>query len=442
MSLSPRWRSGKAAGLLGPLLVLPAAARAQDSPWSSRGEVALESRAFWEGERSADVDAITPDQGLGLLGRLEVRHRHGRFEEKVRAFGRLDHYDEGRSTFIVEEAWGQAQGERWRLRLGADVINWTATEPFHPADVINARNWDSDLENFEKVGEPMAAVQVRLFEGTTLSAFYMPRYTATRPTSRRSRLHFGLPGLPLPPRALVDRNGAFTDSDWGHQGAVSVRQVFGGADLNLHAIEHMDRSQPWPSTLMPALVYQTVRQVGGTYQHVLGPFIVKLEGAYRAFVDLAAPEDSSYGVPPERDHGAVAAGLEYGLAHERGSESTFILEGQALIGPRDPAVRRALTPFQRDVLAAYRYALNDEAGRELMAGVLLDLDEARGLFDADRGAEYVVTLSYQQRLGETWTVKAGLRLFQAQAPPEMEVPRGLQALRHADHVRLTLTRHF
>jgi hypothetical protein len=412
-------------------LALPAAP-ALAGDWSSRGELALEGRQFDDD----DLD-LTPDRGLALFGRLELAHSHGHLEEKTRFYGRLDRYDQRRSVLVFEEAWAQLGLERLRLRAGVDLVNWTATEAFHPADVINARNLDSDLENFEKVGEAMVALQVRLFSGTTVQVLLMPHRTAPVFASPASRLSFA-PGIDLQgSRRMVDRDGALSDSRWGPQAAIALRQVLGNADLTLHALEHLDRSQPLvrvdPLTFKPLLIFQTVRQLGGTYQHALGPVVLKLEGAYRRFV---APRDPLPGIAPgqlgaagQPDHGQLAAGLEYGVPHQGGSESTFLLEGQAVLGVDDPAQRAALSVFQRDVLIGYRFALNDEAGKELMLGAI---------FDTERSGESLVMLSYQQRLGETWTVRGGLRLFNAKAT----APGPMAVLRTSDHVRVALTRHF
>jgi hypothetical protein len=422
------------APLLYGLALWLAAPAALAGEWSSRGELALEGRQFDDDER-----ALTPDRGLALFGRLELRHSHGRLEEKTRFYGRLDHYDQRRSTLVFEEAWLQLALERLRLRAGVDLVNWTATEAFHPADVINARNLDSDLENYEKVGEPMASLQVRLFENTTVQLMFMPHRTAPLFASPASRLSFA-PGVDLRgSRRLLDRDGQTTDSRWGPQAALALRQVLGNADLTVHALEHLDRSQPLvrldPQTFSPLLIFQTVRQLGGTYQQAVGPIILKLEGAYRRFVAAREPLpglplgpyplDSS-GQP---DHSQLAVGLEYGVPHAGGSESTFLLEGQALLGIDDSALRSALSVFQRDVRIGYRFALNDELGKELMLGAI---------FDTERSGESLVMLNYLQRLGETWTLRAGLRLFNARA----SAPGPLAVLRTSDHVRLALTRHF
>jgi hypothetical protein len=397
---------------------------------TSRGEVAVESRIF----RDDDLP-ITRDRALALFGRLEWRHQHAPFEEKIRGYGRADHYDRARSTVVLEEAWLQVRRGRLRLRLGADLVNWTATEAFHPADVINARNLDSDLENLEKVGEPMAAVQVGLFEGMTASVLFMPVYMKTLFPSPKSRLGF-VPGADLRRgRVLVDRDGKFTDGFFGPQAAVRLQQVLGGADLSVFALEQMDRLQPLVAidgVGQPVPMFLTVRQVGGTYQHVLGPLIAKVEAAHRWFrrpADEASAPVTLLGPVPDRDHTALAVGLEYGIPHASGGESTLILEGQALLGV-DADVRRQLSPFQRDVFAGYRVALNDEDSKELVVGGILDLE---------RPEELLLSVAYQQRLGETFSLRLGLRIF---AAPEEALPLGLIPFRDSDHLRLTLTRHF
>jgi len=317
-----------------------------------------------------------------------------------------------------------------------DIVNWTALEAFHPVDVINARNLDSDLENLEKIGEPMAALQVQPFENTSVTAMFMPVYMETLFPSPRSRLNFGPPGTDLRnARRLLDRNGALTDRDFGPQGAVQVRQVIKSADLTLHVLENMDRLEPIvlvdPATGNISLLFQTVQQIGGTYQQVFGPLIAKLEGAYRRFIPPNESVVALIGPLPNQTHGIVAAGLEYGLSHANGSQSTFLLEGETVLGLSEPE-RRALTPFQRDVCAVFRFARNDEASKEVLLATIVDLDQ---------WGEYLVSGTYRQRIGETWTINVGLRIYQAQAVPPLQAT-GLELLRNADHVRFSLMRYF
>lgn len=394
----------------------------------SRGEIAFESRFF-----SEDDDDGTEDAGVGMLGRLELTHDHAPLKERLRVYGRLDAMDDARTMLVVEEAWAQVRWGRLQLRLGADVLNWTATEAFHPADAVNARNVDSELESYEKVGEPMIAVQTALWSDAALSVYYMPYATEPILASPSSRLSIAPPGVPFGERVILDERGRPRDSDFAHQGAVRLRQTLGSADLSVHVLHHVDRSQPTvgfdaaAGTLRP--IYQTVSQAGGTYQHALGPVVLKLEGVYRRF---AQPDGdmTAYGPLPVRDHGAVAAGLEYVLPHDNGWESVLVVEGQTILGV-DRATRSALHPFQRDALLGWRLALNDESSSELTVLAIVDLERDR---------EGLASVTYKQRVGETWSLLLGGRVVLTAAPEHGR--RNLAAIRNADYVRLSLARHF
>jgi hypothetical protein len=400
---------------------------ADDSSFDSRGEVSFEGRIFLP-----DDDATTDDGAAGLFSRLEWSHAHGSWQERIRVTGRIDAIDEERSRVVVEEAWLQYWRGRLKLRLGADIVNWTATEAFHPADVINARNLDSDLENYEKVGEPMLLMALSLFEDTSVELYVMPAYMSPILTSRRSRLRPVAADAVLGGRVLVDRSGRYTSDVLGPQAALRVRAVWGSADISVHALEHMDRSQPLvvvdPDTDRLHAVFVSVRQVGATYSQVFGSLITKLEASYRNFVRVR--DTARFGSLPDRDHVTVAAGLEYGFVHDSGSESTLIAEAQAVFGLPERQ-RIEVNPFQRDLLLGYRFAFNDEDSKELRLSTIIDLE---------RDSEYLLNATYQQRLGETWGLELGARVITAKARGGS--PFGLSPLRNADLLRLAIRRYF
>jgi len=409
---------------------------ASESELTSRGEIVVEARGFLD-----DSDPGTRDAEFGLASRLEIEHKHGRFEERVRLLGRMDSLNRRRSVFLPEDIWAQARFGLLRVRAGAELINWSATEAFHPADVLNARNFDSDIQNFEKRGEPMLDLQLGPLRSTTLKLLVMPFRTQPFFPPPNSRMSFA-PGISFGDDLRVDRAGHFSNSDWGPQAALELEQVIGSADISLHVLEHMDRSQPVVGVDLqhnrPARLYQTVRQLGLTYQQVFGPLIVKVEGVYRWFqrpdslTGRFAPF-SLEGQPvpssqlPDRDHAAGAIGLEYGVVHDSGAQSTFVLEGTALIGPDKPT-RIQLTVFQRDVLVGYRLDLGDEQARNLFVGFI---------FDLERWGETLTTVECSQRLGEAWSARLRARVFTGERDLF-----GLGVLRKADSLQVLVTRHF
>lgn len=432
-----------------PALIVPLAPAltfAEDKAWTSKGELSFESRWFPENELTAidpasgapfKLDPTTDDYGVGMLGRAETAANYDEWRLKGRAFGRVDAVDEQRSVLVVEEAWAQYGGDWGQLRLGADVINWTATEAFHPADIINARNLDSDFENLEKLGEPMAALTIKAGNGRIV-AMGLPFYTEPIFPSPRSRLSFA-PGLPIRPgRLQMNTSGELTKKDFGGQGALQIAQTFGSADIALHVVHHLDRYQPLYVTgpaggPLGSLLFQTVTQAGLTYAQSLGSFLTKLEFGYRYFHRPEVALLPVVGPLDQRDHAQIAVGGEYSHTHANSFDSTILLEGQLYAGIENKLQRRALGLFQRDALVGYRLAFNDIKDKSIL---LL------GIFDLENAGELMASIAYQQRLSDVWGIEASARAMHAPEPNPVLPNTGLESMRRADQVRLALTRYF
>lgn len=393
----------------------------------SRGEIDLSGRAFWP-----DDDDRTEDFGAAVAARLELQAKQkGGFRQQLRVFGRAGGIDPDRSIATVEEAWVGWKKSRLELQLGAQMLNWTATEAFHPADIMNSRNLDSDIENAEKLGEPMVSFRVRFLEGG-VTAYFMPTRIAPRFPGPSSRLSL-TQGQSIGDALWAGRDGEIGDDLFAPQWAARLDQTFGSADLALHYVEHNDRSQPaiavQASDMQVRPVFPTVRRAGLTYTQAIGEWLVKVEADHRMFFDVDGSADYIIVAPPAVDHTSVALGLEWGWGYDDGGEGTVLLEGQAAIAPdASEAEFQALGPFQRDVLLGYRHAFNDVDGTELLAGVIAD---------TERFPEVLVNFVYSQRLSDVWGISGTLRVIHA---PEEE--SFLHAQHEAHSVQLDLTRYF
>ncbi len=398
------------------------AASAGGGKWESRGEVAGESRVFTDD----DIDQ-TEDAGLGMFARVEAGYRKGRVRFRARAFARVDRRDESRDLTAFEEAWFDYRTGAWQARAGFQMLNWTATEAFHPADVVNSRNLDSNIENPEKLGELMVSLRRRIGDGG-LTFYYLPRFEAPNLPDGSSRLSFAPPGVDIGEALWVEDDGRVSGDSYGLQWGARMTQTIGDADISVHYLDHQDRQFPRfefePQIGRARPVYLNVKDWGLTYLHILGGWILKLEAAYKDFV---APVNPAYTQP---DHGQAAFGLEYGWVYQGGGEGTAIFEGQAALGLTE-AERAAISVFQRDLLAGYRHAWNDRLGRELLV---------TAIFDVERSREILVNVSYQQRLSDTWSVKTGLRWIDA--PPKQGQPIGLESLHESNQLFLTVSRFF
>jgi hypothetical protein len=403
----------------------------------SRGELGFESRAFWP-----DDTPVTYNQNAAMVGRLHVDAAASRVTGKVRVFSRFDPRDRARSVFIAEELWLELKLPHMRLRAGYQMINWTATEAFHPADVINSRYFDSAIENPEKLGEPMASLRVEIPHGS-VDVMFMPVFIEPVFPTARTRQRFQPPGQVLAEPIVLDRGGdvvtqrsSFPAYRFVPQGALRVQQTWGSADVAVHALAHVDRSYPFvafdPVAYLPVPVFMPVLQTGGTYQQALGALLVKLEAAYRWY-QLPSSGQAPLGQPiPNRDHFVGAAGLEYSLPRAAGSESTLLLEGQLFV-PQDRNLPYYAKPlFQHDVLVGVRHAFNDEASRALTIV---------GIVDVVRPQEFFINAGYAQRLGETWSLQAGVRVVRV-PPRDPAAPQVFEWLNNSHHVYANLYRHF
>lgn len=393
--------------------------------WSSKGEITLESRQFTD-----DDNPITQDGNIGLFARLEARYKNGPWRLKLRGFGRIDHEDDSRDLTAIEEAWFGYRKGSLDFRMGYQMLNWTATEGFHPADIINSRNLDSKIENPEKLGELMASLKYRIGEGA-LTMYYLPRYEEPILPEASSRLSFLPDGFQFGDALWLEGDGELTDDSYGSQWGGRYTQTIGDVDFSLYYLDHMDRQTP--STIFndgsPILtpVYLRVQDFGGTYLQVLGSWIIKMEYSNKDFEDQTNPVFAALN---QVDHQAAALGLEYIWPGETGSESTILLEGQNFFDANEEE-RASLGLFQRDVLVGYRYARNDTMGREFLI---------TAIFDVERSKEYLVNLNYKQRISDTWKIETGLRYIEA--PTKGQFPIGLEVLDESNQVFVNVTRSF
>ncbi|MFT5429927.1 MAG: hypothetical protein ACI9OJ_000600 [Myxococcota bacterium] len=440
---------------VGVIVLLGLATAVPQASAGSKGNLALETRAFWP-----DDDDLTTDYGISLAGQVQFSWKSKQWRLTLGAFGRVGALEIDRSILFAEDAFVAFRSKWVRIRIGTQVVNWSATEAFHPADVMNSRNFDSNIENAEKLGEPMVAINLRLWEGARLEGFYMPFRLSPNLPNPSSRLSFAPTTVDAAPAFTgaqvavgdtqwVDRDGGISTGLVSHQWGARFSQTLDGADISLQVLQHNDRNQPSFTAPLAGLpgqgsaggalemqpVYHFVTHAGLTYTHVIEDWVVKVEAAYRHFHDVddsAMAQFAPFLSIEQKDHVQVAAGLEYGWVYDNDHEATLILEGQAFIWyDGRPGDGDAEGPFENDVLIGYRHAFNDEAGTEFLFTLISDVLT---------WPEILVGLQYSQRLNEVWGIKAGVRLSFAE--PEGTFPSNLQPLHNDHNVNLSLTRYF
>ncbi len=418
--------------------------QAQDEgQWFNRGEISFQTRQF-----KNDHNKNTEDTGMLVFSRVEATYKEGPYEHSFRVFARSDARDSDRDFMAFEDVYVSSrfgEDDSWKVLAGYKLFNWTATEAIHPADVVNSRNYDSDLEYFEKLGELTLEVN-KEFEWGDVSFFLWPRFENPKFPGSKSRLGFGT-AIDRP--QMIDGTDV-KDNQWVAQGGARLRYLMDDGDLSFHVIHHVDRNQPLTGTTnttinpltgavipvdinkmrtSPTPYYFKKTQVGGTLQYALSNILIKFEGAYRIFQkDLQVYTAS--GLQKPVDHGDLAFGLEYNLPEWSLGETSLFVEGGGIVGTTKEE-RARLSIFQRDVLIGMRHAFNDVMGKEVLL---------MWVHDIERANEDLVTFSYSQRLSDLWKISTGARIYSA--PKKGAVPVGLEVLNNAHHAYLNLVRFF
>ncbi|MCB0420992.1 MAG: hypothetical protein KDD61_08350 [Bdellovibrionales bacterium] len=393
--------------------------------WNSKGEVVMEGRLFSDDDKSHTVDS-----GLGLSSRVEVSASGEVFKGKMSAFSRVDAKDQNRAVSYFEDTYLSWEFDNHFFLIGSQILNWSATEAFHPADIINSRNYDGNIENAEKMGEPMAQY-TWTYDSGSLSFFYLPMVLSPnfpRSTNRLSLLDNSLVGG----RSFwVTEDQEVTSAEFQPQYAVRWEMQFDTMDVALFYAQHVDRMQPvivLDSQFVVHPLFIPVNVIGLTFQQVLGSLVLKGEFTFRDFQDpFTSPV---YGAIEQQDHSQLAIGIDYGFSHSGGSESMFLLEGQYYAGV-DSDVRSQLGFFQNDLLLGYRWSANDEMGQELFLSVISDLE---------RENETMANFHYSRRLSDVWRFKVGYRYFSA--PQKESLPAGLEVFDEDGHYFLQMARFF
>ncbi len=419
--------------VVGILLGKPPRAEAEvEIEVDSRGELGAESRVFWP-----DDTAATDPGNFAVVSRLQVDAEADVLDEvsgRLRVFSRMDTVDDSRRLIVPEELFVSAELEPVRLRVGYQMLNWTATEAFHPADILNSRILDGSFENPEKIGELMVAARVEIPNGH-VELFALPRFTEPRLPSSRSPLSLSGPAIELGDAQVLNASRELTDEYWQPQWALEAQQSLGDGDLSVHLVHHIDRQQPLVlfdvATLRPVPVYQAVDQVGGTYSHVFDTTLLKLEAAYRRFARPASGS-VSLGSIPKRDHVLAALGIEQVVALTRSTETSFIVEGQALIATQSKLPEELEPLFQHDVLIGARHSFNDEQSTSLLATLIVDVKTPE---------QIIGNIALNRRLGEVWGLTAGARFFNY-PPKNPGAPFLYERLHHQHQAYLNIKRYF
>jgi hypothetical protein len=413
---------------------------------SGQGEVRVEIRNFLEDQLDDTID-----RNLSVFTRFETTYDVGPFKHVLRGFGRVDGHDDDRSIIALEDAYfsySLDEDGEYVLLGGYKTFNWSTTEFFHPVDVINSKNFDSDLDNQEKKGELTLEFEISFFDGV-INVFYFPKFEEPNYPGPNSRIGGGY----QIERAVTINGEDTTSSQYlTPQYGARVTQTVADADLSLHYLNHIDRNFPiigtndyinsgagyiaTTSEVVP--FYYKVQQVGGTYQQVLSDWILKFEYVNRSFdvsdvevLSIKSILAGSAKLQRPADHSEVAIGIDYLFHIFKKCELNVFAEAASILNT-DEEARAELSLFQRDVMVGARLAINDVMGREFSFNLVKDLE---------RKNETIINFSYNQRVTDNIKLNSGIRYISA--PQKISLYKeGLEAFDEDGYAYFHLTRFF
>ena len=324
-------------------------------------------------------------------------------------FARIDSADARRSHVDVREALWQNIGDVWELRAGLGKVFWGTAESRHLVDIINQSDLVEDLDGEEKLGQPMLNLAL-IQDWGTVNLFVLPGF--------RERTFPGTGGR-LRSMPKVDVGESFYTSSAGRRHvdlAARWSHAVGEWDIGLSHFWGTSREPvlvprpigPGSFTLVPR--YDIIHQTGLDLQATIGNGLWKLEAIRR----------SGQG----QTFMAAVGGFEYTFVGIGQSEADLgVLAEYHFDDRRDTSPQ----PFEDDVFAGMRLALNDAASTEVLAGFIHDVD----------GDATALSVEASRRLGERWRLELELRAWRGVARNDPQF-----SVRSDDYIQFTLLRYF
>jgi hypothetical protein len=349
------------------VLIPASAVWADDGQWL--GEIRADYRYF---HHPAATQALPPPVSrpiiIGMPGQsdpsaalqLEYRTTIGADTDfKFKGFMRYDPMDSARSHADIRElVWKNKvniAGRSWDLSIGVDKVFWGVAESNHLADVINQIDLIENIDETEKLGQPV----LRLTTGHdwgTVDLFLLPYFRERTFAGPDGRLRPVIPRTETPVRYATRLRQFMPDAAvrWStnfSQGDVGV-YFFGGTNREPR-ITQDSRVMTANNPLGLVQNYDRMRQVGMDGNLLFGDWIVKGEAIVR---------HTAYG----HFHASVT-GVEYSFGSMLGSSWDL-----NLFFERSLDSRGATALLQNDNFIGARLSLNDAQSTQVKLGLMHD----------------------------------------------------------------------
>lgn len=348
------------------------------------GYISAEPRVFFDAPAFVGQTAkgVSPSAVAAPEFRREWNDSNDRLT--IVPFLRLDADDGERSHFDIREANWQHLSGPWTFRLGIGRVFWGVTESRHLVDIVNQTDQVEDVDEEDKLGQPMIDVE-KYTEHGTFAALLLPGFRERRFSASDGRLRGPLP--------VATDLAVYESGRRNHRTDVALRweQSLDRWDIGVSGFHGTGREPRLDAEVLDSgrtvLVphYGVISQIGLDLQYTRGSWLAKLEtirrsGQGRTFAAYVAGfEYTAYAVGK--------TGADLGILMER------LYDGRDAMAPA--------TALANDVFIGARLTFNNVSDTMLLVGTIVDRD--------DRGR--VGFIEGQRRLWERWRLEIELRLL-------------------------------
>jgi hypothetical protein len=374
-----------------------------------RGDVAAETRLFPQAPLFPGQGGAHFSPSLTLKPEFLYEWNDGDWRLAGTGFIRLDTHDSGRTHVDVRELGVLRMGDRFTLFAGIGKVFWGVTEVRHLVDIVNQTDAVEDLDDEDKLGQPMLSATLDTDWGS-LDLFYLPWFRERTFPAADGRLRGP---LPVEGEATYEAKAGREHADF----ALRWSRPLGAFDLGVSFFRGTSREPrlirvtdpDGTPTLRPH--YDLIDQAGVDLQWTGEATLLKFEGISRA------------------GHGdrflAASAGIEHTLYQIFSTNGDLGLLAEVMMDGRGSDAPP--TVFDNDVFVGIRWALNDVPGTAILGGPVVDFETG----------EMIAFVEAERRLGTQWRLEAEARLFANARPGQL-----VGALRRDQFITLRLSRFF
>jgi len=354
----------------------------QANEFEMRGNIELQDRIFIQ-------DPLLPSQPNNQLSFAATPEFFWSWNDDQDSlefvpFARVDQQDAERTHSDIRELSWVHVGDDWETRIGIRRDFWGVTEFQHLVDIINQDDGVEDIDNEDKLGQPM--VNLSIVKDWGIVDIYLLPYFRER-TFASSQ---GRPSIPFidTDNALYESSDKQNHLDW----AVRWNQSFDDLDMALSWFEGTSRDP----VLIPSLsttglpkftpYYGLINQLGIELQANLESTLWKMEAIHN--------------LNDFENYWALQGGFEYSQygVFESNADLGWLVEYAW-----DQRGQDGFSTFQNDLFVGSRLALNDVESSEILAGFGYDFDFASSSF----------LVEASRRFGDSFKVSLDVRFFNA-----------------------------